>query len=222
MKHGSPILRFQNQGNTQYTRAVPLDWDPTQYGGDQDHPVIWDTLVLGKDLTLNFQNLGPVAQYTSHLVIPAATRGTLADPAGYLLSSFNRFWTYDAQSKTLHEVTNATPDGCQNNVNGGGYGFFPAFGGIIMSDASGANAMGVYGVSVSHGGSITYFIMWKFYCWGDGPLEDASDNPAWSAVYGDGTYLFPAGESTYNVYLITDSVQNVTARMDDLFAAGVR
>ena len=31
------------QGNTQYTRAIPLDWDPTQYGGDQDHPVIWDS-----------------------------------------------------------------------------------------------------------------------------------------------------------------------------------
>ena len=55
LKHGSPILRFANQGNTQYTRAIPLNWDPTQYGGVQDHPVIWDTLVLGKDLTLNFQ-----------------------------------------------------------------------------------------------------------------------------------------------------------------------
>lgn len=35
VKHGSPILRFENQRNVQYTRVVPLDWDPTQYGGDQ-------------------------------------------------------------------------------------------------------------------------------------------------------------------------------------------
>jgi hypothetical protein len=39
-------------------------------------------------------------------------------------------------------------------------------------------------------------------------------------VYGTGTV--PAGETTYNVFLITDSVQNVTARMDDLFRPGVR
>jgi hypothetical protein len=225
VKHGSPILRFENQGNTQYTRAIPLDWDPTQYGGDQDHPVIWDSLVLGKDLTLNFQNLGPVAQYTTHLTIPNATRATLADPAGYLLSSFNRFWTYDAQSKVLTEVTSVMPDGCASLTDNsfGGYAFFADFGGIIMSDATGANAMGVYGVNLAHGGSTTYFAMWKFYCWGDGPSESGSDNTAWSAVYGNGTdVVFPAGESTYNVYLITDSVQNVTARMDDLFQMGAR
>ena len=92
-----------------------------------------------------------------------------------------------------------------------------------MSDASGANAMGVYGVSLSNGGSTTYFAMWKFDCWGDGPSESSSDNTAWSAVYGNGTdVLFPAGESTYNVYLISETLQNVTARMDDLFQIGVR
>ena len=28
IKHGSPVLQFQNQGTTQITRAVPLNWDP--------------------------------------------------------------------------------------------------------------------------------------------------------------------------------------------------
>jgi hypothetical protein len=224
LKHGSPVLRFENQGNTQYTRAILLNWDPRQYGGDQDHPVIWDSLVLGKDLALNYQNLGPVAQYTTHLVLPSATTGTLADPAGYLLSSFNRFWTYDALAKVLTEVTNAMPNGCLAGPNDfGGYAFFVDFGGIIMSDASGANAMGIYGVSASRGGSVSNLDMWKFDCWGDGPSETASDNTAWSAAYGNGTdVLFPAGESTYNVYLITDTLQNVTARMDDLFQMGAR
>jgi len=225
IRHGSPVLQFANQGTTQVTRAVPLNWDPAIFGGDQDHPVIWDSLVLGKDLTLNFNNLGAVAQYTTHLVIPIASRGTLADPAGYLLSSFNRYWTYDARSKTRQEVTNAMPDGCLslNGSSFGGYSFFVDSGGIIMSDASGTNAMGVYGVSIAHGGSLSYFAMWKFFCWGDGPSETASDTTAWSAVSGNGTdVLFPAGESTYNVYLITDSVQSVTARMDDLFQLGVK
>ena len=56
-----------------------------------------------------------------------------------------------------------------------------------------------------------------------GPSETASDDTAWSAVYGHGTdVLFLAGKSMYNVYLITDTVHNVTARMDDLFRMGVR
>jgi len=46
---GSPTVRFENQGTTQITRAVPLNWDPTLFGGDLDHPVIWDSLILGKD-----------------------------------------------------------------------------------------------------------------------------------------------------------------------------
>jgi hypothetical protein len=64
---GSPTVRFENQGNTQITRAVPLNWDPAVFGGDLDHPVIWDSLILGKDLTLNFNNMGRVAKYTTHL-----------------------------------------------------------------------------------------------------------------------------------------------------------
>src|SRR5262249_3226776 len=63
--NGSPTVRFENQGNTQVTRAVPLNWDPTVFGGDIDHPIIWDSLILGKDLTLNFNNMGPLARYTT-------------------------------------------------------------------------------------------------------------------------------------------------------------
>ena len=77
LRDGSPILRFENRGNTQFTDSIPLDWDPTPRG-DQDHPVIWDSSLLRKDFTLNYQNLGPVAQYTTHLV----SKQTLADPAG--------------------------------------------------------------------------------------------------------------------------------------------
>jgi hypothetical protein len=224
IRHGSPLLQFENQDTMQVTRAVPLDWDPTLHGGDQDHPAIWENMVLGKDLTLNFNNLGAVAKYTTHLVLPASTHGTLAMPAGYLVSSFNRYWTYDARSKNLAEVTAAMPDACTAGSNNfGGYALFVDFGGIIMSDASGANAMGVYGVSLAQGGSVSYVAMWKFYCWGDGPSESASDTTAWSAVYGNGTdVIFPAGESTYNVYLISDALQNVAAQMDRLFTMGVR
>src|SRR5207244_5228310 len=79
IRHGSPVLQFKNQGTTQITRAVPLDWNPSLHGGDQDHPLIWESMVLGKDLTLNFNNLGSVAKYTTHLVLPALQLQSLLD-----------------------------------------------------------------------------------------------------------------------------------------------
>ena len=49
--------------------------------------MIWDSVVLGKDLTLDFNNLGPVAKYTTHLILPTATVGGIQNPVGYLLSN---------------------------------------------------------------------------------------------------------------------------------------
>jgi hypothetical protein len=144
LKHGSPVIEFQNQGRTQITRAIPLEWDPRQFGGDVDHPVIWDTLVLGKDLELNFNNLGAVAKYKSDLVLPHALFGVFAIPAGYLNSNFNRYWTYDAKSKVLVEVTSAMPDGCPALLNDsfGGYTFTVNFGGIIHDRFIGSDRYG--------------------------------------------------------------------------------
>src|SRR5581483_4001168 len=149
--HGSPLLRFENNGNTQSTRTIPLNWDPTVFGGDPDHPSIWDQIVLGKDVTLNFNNMGPVAQYTTHLTLPAAAQGGLAEPAVYLRANFNRFWVYDAPSKQLTEVTGAVPPpAC---TTGNEYIFYTQAGGTIISDASGNFAMGVYAVDEAHGGA---------------------------------------------------------------------
>ena len=217
---GSPTVRFENQGNTQITRAVPLNWDPAIFGGDLDHPVIWDSLILGKDLTLNFNNMGPVAKYTTHLTLPAASLGTLAMPTGYLRGNFNRFWTYDAQSQLLTEVTSQVPNGCINgNLT---FAFYPNYGGVIISDATTDYAMGVYGVSTASGGQVSFFGLYSYPCTIGETSEDAFNFNVWAAVRGNGDILFPAGDSSYNTYVITESLQNVTALMDDLYRTGVR
>jgi len=222
--HGSPVLRLENQGNTQITRTVPLNWDAPSFGGDADHPVIWDQIVLGKDLTLNYANLGAVAKYTTHLVLPAATGGGIAAPAIYLRANFTRFWTYDATSKTLQEVTTQVPNGCHSSES---FFFHPAFGGTIASDATGMFAMGVYSVDVAHGGATTFIALQIYPCSGDGTAESAGDTVVMNPVRGGGDGVnpnatFPAGESTYTVYLITDTVQNVAAQMDRLYGMGAK
>jgi hypothetical protein len=217
---GSPTVRFENQGNTQITRAVPLNWDPAIFGGDLDHPVIWDSLILGKDLTLNFNNMGPVAKYTTHLTLPAASFGTLAMPTGYLRGNFNRFWTYDAQSQRLTEVTSQVPNGCINgNLT---FPFYPNYGGVIISDATTDYAMGVYGVSTASGGQVSFFGLYSYPCAIGETSEDAFNFNVWAAVRGNGDILFPAGDSSYNTYVVTESLQNVTALMDGLYRNGAR
>jgi hypothetical protein len=34
--------------------------------------------------------------------------------------------------------------------------------------------------------------------------------------------MFPAGESMFNVYIITDTVQNVAAQMNSLYSMGAK
>jgi hypothetical protein len=217
---GSPTVRFENQANTQITRAVPLNWDPAVFGGDLDHPVIWDSLILGKDLALNFNNMGPVAKYTTHLTLPAASFGTLAIPTGYLRGNFNRFWTYDAQSHLLTEVTSQVPNGCINgNLT---FAFYPNYGGVIISDATTDYAMGVYGVSTASGGQVSFFGLYSYPCAIGETSEDAFNFNVWAAVRGNGDILFPAGDSSYNTYVVTESLQNVTALMDGLYRNGAR
>jgi hypothetical protein len=116
------------------------------------------------------------------------------------------------------------PSGCNF---AGSYIYTPHFGGAIISDAAGDNAMGVYGVDDVNGGSVNFFNISNFICVGDGSSESAGDTVAVAAVKGgsggiDNNFVFPAGESTYNVYLITDSVQNVAAKMGRLYTMGVK
>jgi hypothetical protein len=215
---GSPVLLAQNSGTTQTTRAIPLEWNFGNYGGGTNNPVIWSDIVLGKDIDLNFNNMGPVARYTTHLSLPVSIQGSLELPTPYLRAMLTRFWTYDAEAKKLTEVTSRVPDGCPLPETAH-YAFSPRFGGVIASDQTGAHAMGEYGVNTSQGGSVDSFAIYKFLCAGDGTLETSFDTVKLDAVrFG----VFPSGDNTYNTYLMTDTVANVAAHMARLFRSGVK
>ena len=67
VRHGSPLLVAKNLGSTQITRAIPLQFDPSGMGGGPANPVVWSDIGLGKDITLDFHDMGSVAKYTTHL-----------------------------------------------------------------------------------------------------------------------------------------------------------
>jgi len=220
-EHGSPLVTALNEGLKHKTRAVPLENDPTQHGGGPDNPLIWRDVVLGKDLLFDFNGLGSVVRYTTYFSLPSRIDTVyLYEPIITLRAVFNRFWVYYADSDVLQEVTDQMPAPCSDESPLGQYAFSPDFGGVIVSDSPATHAFGVYGVKVSQGGSITDLAVLKQNCWGDGGASENDLDHSRIDVIRNAS--LPEGESTYNVYVVTDTVQNARLKMRQLFLSGTK
>ena len=226
---GSPVQSLSNRGNTQSSRAIPLEFNPQNFGGAPREPVVWKDVLMGKDLSLNFHDLGPVGEYSTYLKMPnSLPQAEIEIPSIYLRGNFNVYWTYDAAKKTLTPVSDQVPDGCATKPpKGFAYKTFD-FGGVIVSDGtdvSTAHAMAIYGVNRSRGGSVNYFTLWNItkatechQAPGNGSGDFSTSKLA--AVYGPDNV--PTGESTYHTWVMSGSINNVTSYMRSLYAAGVK
>jgi hypothetical protein len=202
----APIVTAQNTGPTQLTMAVPLA-NPSLYSDNPClHPVVWKDVILGKQITLNFRGMGPVAKYTTFVSLPGAIPAVdFYHPISSLGAEFNRYFFYDAESADLQEHFIA--DACE-----GSEPFFPNFGGVILSDPSQNFAMGAYAVNTSHGGSITALNLLRHVC----------DDGTYSRIDVIRSDDMPAGFSSYNTYFMTGTVQQVRGYMAALYKAGVK
>jgi hypothetical protein len=205
-RHYSIVTALSNSGSTQTSQSIPLDFNPQSFGGSQDHPAMYPGLRIGKQITLNYHNLGAVAQYVTTFHTPVNLQNAQIEiPTGYLQKNFNRYFTYDAYSQSLTEVTGSLSS-CSTDHN---YGFTPAsgYGGVIISDASGNNAMGVYGITTPMGGSVSYFALWNITC---------QNTSKWNAVFGPGT--IPAGDNVYASWIMTGTLAYVQTLMNALYS----
>jgi hypothetical protein len=203
----APIASAFNSGATQFTAAVPLA-NAFHYDSNQPclHPVVWQDALIGKSITLDFAGMGPVAKYTTTLSLPTNVFADyMLHPVSSLNGEFNRYWTYDAEIGDLEEVFLA--DACED-----ARGFEPNFGGIVLSDQSTDFAMGVYAVNVSQGGSVTSLVLLRHVC-GDEP-HSRMDVTRAGAI--------PAGNTSYNAYMMTGTLNQVRDYMAALFQAGVK
>jgi hypothetical protein len=223
--HGSPIALAVNNGLTQSTRSVPLEFDPDgtlqcQYqpppgpcpgfGGGQDNPVIWPEVMLGKDVTLNFRSLGPVALYTTSMQVPKPLDANAAReiPVVYLRAGFTRMFTYDAASAALTEQP------CSPN----GVTFTPNYGGVIATTPNQQYAVGEYAVSTSQGGSAAYLAAGGTWAC-PGPPSDTGEFDFDTTIL-DAVAVGPfnAGLTTTNVYIVGGNLQQVVGEMASLYA----
>lgn len=224
LNHGSPLGLAENDGLTQRTRSIPLEYDPdgTQqcyyeapvgpcpgFGGGQDNPVVWSQVMLGKDITLDFHGLGPVALYSTFMQTPKALANTTAReiPVIYARASFYRMFTYNAETTQLSE----------NQCSAGSVAITPGYGGVIASTGNEDSAIGIYAVNRSQGGSVDYLVLnFTWAC--PGPPPDTGEFGFDTMIVDAVRYTgYPVGTTVTHVYLISGTLRDVVAKMAALY-----
>ncbi len=215
--HGSPVasMAVTGGGTGISTRAIPLEFSPQTFGASPgNQAVLYNTMLLGEDIQLNFNGMGPVAQWTTSITMPNAVSGANMEiPTGYMQPLLSTFYTYDAQTDNLTQVHPPVQSNCTSNV---GYPFpkagqaFSGYGGVIISDPPGNNAQGVFALSTAVHGPAAYFALYDF----------ASNNCSYEFTKWDvvtPTQSFPAGTSTYKTYVVTGTLAQVQQLMHSLY-----
>jgi len=224
VNHGSPIALAENDGLIQRTRSITLDYDPdgTQqcyfelpvgpcpgFGGGPDNPTVWSNVLLGKDVTLDFKGLGPVALYSTFMQVPKALAAETAReiPVIYARANFYRMFTYDAEAGQLQE----------NPCSNGSIAITPNYGGVIATTGNQDAAIGIYAVNRTAGGSVDYLVLnFTWSC--PGPPSDTGQLGGDTMIVDSVRYTgYPAGTTRTHVYLISGTLQSVVEKMAALY-----
>ena len=204
---------------TQRTLAVPLEWDPDQFGGSRARPVVRREFQLGKEITLNYASRGPVAEYQTVVVTQQPISKVVVEiPAVYLRGDLTRVELYDAISHTSSTLS-VPVNRMSGTVSHSGWG------GLIASTQSGTLAFGLYGVVSDQGGSVTRIgAGFQF-----GRFVDPGERPPYPPTSHTTTKInalavgpLAAGRNTFRTFLISGARSEVIHKMDELAAAGTR
>jgi hypothetical protein len=214
--HGSPLVRVDRVNNTMRTRSIPLEGVPDVAGGDWEHPAVWQYVMAGKDITLNFANLGPVAKYTAYFDLPEQIPiGSLYGPIIYLKPALKHLYVYFPQWHYAFE--NTWLGSCDSTT-------LYMTSAIIAADDAGDYAFGAYAVHINDGGTLTQFNYFRNFCWGDATAEtewtpSTLDHVRIDVIHG---WPFPAGVSRWNAYLVSGTLNDVKEKIHALWALGVK
>src|SRR5208283_651255 len=232
-KHGSPCIKLftvtaptdefpwaSAETPVQSTRAVPLEWTPENLRGGRSNAIVWKDLVIGKDITLNYNKMGPVAKYTTVVRVPkcdACGKFSLEIPTGYMTDEFEFQCVYDAKTRECRPVS-LQPTGAP-------LGVFPTsgYGGVILATRDHRYAMGIYGVSTQMGGSILMpgggITLFHFGLAHDGNAPTAANTYKWSV---HASSAFVDGDVRFNVYLVSGTLDSVESLMTELATADTK
>jgi hypothetical protein len=226
----------------QVSRAIPLEFDQNLFGGDDSHPAVYQDMLLGKNITLNWNGLGSVAQYQTELYLPQSVSGAQIEiPTAYLNPQpsatnpnikLTRFFTYDAQANSgaggWQEVfpQNHCPQANSGNFDLNNFNFSAGsfkYGGIIVATQDLSAAMGIFGHKPEVGGSVDYFTLLDGSGCAGSDGETGNRYIKYAAVYGATATTIgrtlPAGETFFTAWITTSTFNGVVANMHSVYCA---
>ena len=219
-RHPSPCASIQTHGRTQTSLAIPLEWNPQHFGGGKDTAILYPNTRIGKSITLDWvgpdekDRNWPLALYETIVQSPAECIAVVEAPTGYLNQQFNRYYTYDPISKALTpysaaSIRAANPDHVFNPPLPRG----PQA--VILASGTGSDAlaMGVYINDLYSG-----FVFVDNSDTNSGG-QYGSGFTKWEVHYDGG---LPRGEWRYKTWIAADSVKNLMADFDQLYAWRVK
>ncbi len=216
---GSPIVYVTASGPTLLTKTHPLQWQPENWGGGPDRPVMWKG-TIEKSVTLNYDTKysAHVIKWVSTLNVPAEDVTGSGDwelVAAYLTSDFNKQYSFDAQHDVLTDKSDVVPNNdCRGAPEDEDYR--PDSGGVINATADSNYALGVYRTRTD---GHNHFVHCKFLN-SHGGGKYGADATKWSVMGRESMPGVRAGVNTGVVYLIVGTLDDVVDTMRGMYLDG--
>lgn len=216
---GSPYVSLSTTSNTLATSCVPMEFLPGDFGGDDDHPVIWSDMRMGKNIILNYGSLAGVAQFEEWFSTPVSLSylGNRPDTpqianAFYIKANFTDFKVYDSSTQTEYSVSHAS----YGNGTNGSHTWDHT--GVILTDPNTGDAIGIYLITQNGGGTATDWLCYNF----NSNTSTAADAFDCYAIMVTRHGLQGLGSGTFynRCYVICGSHSDVLNNMDALYSAG--
>ena len=229
MAHPSPCISITTSGNSQSTAAVPLEWNPQNFGGGVDNPVIYPDVTIGKNMTLdwigpdNIDRKWPLVLYQTVITAPPMSGSAVVEaPTAYLNPSFNQYYYYVPASQSFAAVSYATVQAVSGttgyDVPGSGSG--PQAVILASGNTPSSPAMGVFINSPNAG--FVFYDNSTGGCTSPSPIgstcQYSSNFAKWGVHYDGG---ITPGSWTFKTWIMTDTLQNVESYIVQLNTWGV-
>jgi hypothetical protein len=212
--HGSPLLSAQVVGKVLTTSCHPLQWSPETFGGGPTRPVMWRG-TFAKRVELDWHGRPHLIRWDTTAHFPNdESYLDLEIVTAYLTADFSAFYTYDAATSSLEQITDLDMGQCHDpSVD---VRQRPDAGGVILATDDGQHALGVYRRAPN--GEENAFGLCNFVMAEGG--EYGPGTSKWNLLHRPPAGI-AAGQYTWTAFLLVGTLADAVAEADWLFSQGI-
>jgi hypothetical protein len=225
---------------------MPLEFNPEYIERNSDRPVVYNKMVMGKDVRILDENFGGftinwrgIVRYDTKFRWDAVvTTCKLEAPTGHLKREFNRFYTMEWSTAPSTPIVTDVTTTVYNLRNVSEFEWQPLpssdqrFMGIIVATSNGSHAMGVFAArkpwfDANPSALLRPIYRMRMFLLEDGNELNATCNDEfinttskWTAAYHvamGAPVLLPNIDYTFRSYILTETYANVVSKMGMMF-----